>query len=104
VVLSACETANGDFSRPFSVIAKSLVERGIPAVVANQFPLPDKSAAVFSEGLYLELLQSGDIDRAVNAGRMQLLLQLEETKSHASLEWGIPILYRRFRNSQIYTP
>lgn len=102
-VLSACETSAGNFAADFAVLAETLVQRGLPAVVANQFPLPDKSAAIFVEGLYSELLRSGDIDRATSEGRIKLAVLLADG-TNAVLEWGIPTIYRRLGASQLFQP
>ena len=99
VVLSACETAAGDFASDFSVMADGLVRCGIPAVVANQFPVDDGSVAKFVGALYQELLQSGDIDLAVSEGRVALAVELESV-----IDWGIPTLYRHVNSSQVLTP
>jgi CHAT domain-containing protein len=102
-VLSACSTGAGNFADNFSVLAETLVRRGFPAVVANQLPLPDETAAIFAEGLYGELLKSGDIDKAVSEGRVALFTQLNNGAS-AVLEWGIPTLHRRLGTSQLFQP
>jgi CHAT domain-containing protein len=60
VVLSACETAAGDFADDFSVVAPTLVKAGISAVVANQLPVPDSTVATFVGALYASLLESGE--------------------------------------------
>jgi hypothetical protein len=99
VVLSACETAAGDFASDFSVMADGLVRCGIPAVVANQFPVDDGTVAKFVGALYQELLQSGDIDLAVSEGRVTLALELESV-----IDWGIPTLYRHVNSSQVFAP
>lgn len=98
VVLSACETASGDFKDDFAVVAEALVRSGIPAVVANQLPVTNRAMASFVGPLYSELLRSGDIDRAVNEGRIALDVDLQ------SFEWGIPTLYRHYGASQLYQP
>jgi hypothetical protein len=98
VVLSACETASGNFDDDFSVVAEALVRSGIPAVVANQLPVTNQAMAAFVGPLYAELLQSGDIDRAVMEGRITLDVVLK------SFEWGIPTLYRHYGASQLYEP
>lgn len=100
VVLSACETAAGNFEDTFSVIATALVRSGIPAVVANQFPVFDGTIAAFVGALYRELLRSGDIDRAVGAGRIQLYAALDEVGT--KLEWGVPTLYRRLGVAKLF--
>ncbi|HSP14065.1 MAG TPA: CHAT domain-containing protein [Thermoanaerobaculia bacterium] len=103
VVLSACDTATGNFQDDFSVTAESLIRSGIPAVVANQLPIPDASVATFVGPLYETLLRTGDIDLAMNEGRMALSIELESADD-ATLEWGIPTLYRHFSMSQLYEP
>jgi hypothetical protein len=102
-VLSACETAAGDFKDDFSVVAETLVRAGVPAVVANQLPIPDATVATFVEAMYRELLNSGDIDRAVGEGRISLSIDLGGS-TDAVLEWGIPTIYRHIAAAQLLKP
>jgi len=105
VILSACSTASGNFEDKFDVIAKALIKSGVSAVVANQFPVPDSTVATFIKPLYDELLKSGDIDRAVNEARFLLASDPALTQgTAASLEWGIPTLYRHIAGSRILEP
>jgi hypothetical protein len=101
-VLSACLTSAGDFADPFNVVAQALLRENISAVVANQLPVPDKSVAAFVGSLYRELLETGDIDLAVNAGRRRLWEDLI-IQQDARLEWGIPTLYRHISGAQVFT-
>ncbi|HET6372823.1 MAG TPA: CHAT domain-containing protein [Candidatus Polarisedimenticolia bacterium] len=103
VILSACSSSSGDFSREYAVVAQALVDRGVPAVVANQFPVTNSVAATFASGLYTKLLQTGDIDEAVANGRLMLAMQPPMGQG-AQLEWGIPTLYRHVGAAQIFTP
>lgn len=98
VVLSACETASGNFDDDFAVTAEALVRSGIPAVVANQMPVTNRAMAGFVGPLYEELLRSGDVDRAAVEGRIALAFD------YASFEWGIPTLYRHYAAAQLYEP
>lgn len=102
-VLSACQTAAGNSADPFGVVAEALLRAGIPAVVANQLPVPDSSVATFVGPLYAQLLNTGDIDLAVNDGRVKLAIELA-TAQDATLEWGIPTLYRYIDGSQVFQP
>jgi CHAT domain-containing protein len=102
-VLSACLTAAGNSSDPFNVVAEALLRAGIPAVVANQLPVPDSSIATFIGPLYAQLLNTGDIDLAVNDGRVKLSIELA-TPPHATLEWGIPTLYRYIDGQKVFQP
>lgn len=104
VILSACDGANPlPDQTPHSVdtLAEHLVRNVVPAVVANQIVVNNRSIRPFCEALYLELLESGSIDRAVAAGRCQVNSVLADADS-AAIEWGIPVLYRRLGAAQIF--
>lgn len=96
VILSACESAAGDFHNDFGCLAAALVRCGIPAVVANQLPIPNTATAPFVAGMYSALLQHGDIDRAVVEGRIALAQDLN------SFEWAIPVLYRHYEATHLF--
>lgn len=100
-VLSACLTAAGNAADPFSIVAEALLRAGIPAVVANQLPVPDESVATFVGALYAQLLTTGDIDMAVNSGRVKLAFDLAKPQD-ATLEWGIPTLYRYIDAQRVF--
>jgi CHAT domain-containing protein len=103
VILSACNSSRGDFAKSYAVIAQGLVDRGVPAVVANQFPVTNSVAATFAAGLYHGLLRTGDIDQAVSDGRLVLSMQ-PTIGLNASIEWGIPTLYRHVGASKLFEP
>jgi len=103
VILSACETGMIEDIAPLGTIAETLVKSGVPAVVANQMPITVRSVADFTGALYRSLLAEGNIDVAVNKGRMELVKTIEALK-WAAVEWGIPVLYRRPGCSQLFTP
>jgi CHAT domain len=104
VVLSACNTSAGDFAKEFAIIATTLVESGIPAVVANQFEIKTSAAAIFAQDFYSELLDSGDLDRATTKGRMLLNFQGETRNNEARIDWGIPTLYRHLGAAKAFEP
>jgi hypothetical protein len=101
-ILSACLTSAGNSADPFNVVAEALLKENIPAVVANQLPVPDKSVAAFVGRLYEILLETGDIDLAVNEGRRRLWSDLI-MQQDARYEWGIPTLYRHITGAQVFT-
>lgn len=98
LILSACETSVPGAEDDFSSIAETLVRQGIPAVVANQAPVPNQSMAIFVSAIYRELLQSGNIDKAVTQGRIALSLETQ-----GGPEWGITTLHRLDDAAQLYT-
>jgi hypothetical protein len=102
-ILSACMTAAGNAADPFNVVAEALVLSGIPAVVANMLPVPDSSVAAFVGELYAQLLITGDIDIAVSKGRLRLSAELDKPPD-ATLEWGIPTLYRHIAGAKVFVP
>jgi hypothetical protein len=102
IVLSACNTAAGDFSKEFGIVAKTLVECGIPAVVANQFEIENSVAAAFAGAFYSELIDSGDVDRATTKGRMSLDFGVALPNNAARIDWGIPTLYRHLGGAKAF--
>lgn len=102
VVLTACDSSAGDHAAEFAVLATALVRSGVPAVVANQFPVGIETVAPFVRALYAELLRSGDVDRAVNEGRVRLSADLSPPDD--VFEWGIPTLHRRLGAAQVFAP
>jgi hypothetical protein len=101
VVLSTCNSSAGNFAKAYAVIAESLVLRGTPAVVANQFAINNSVAATFAKGLYEALLRTGDIDQAVAEGRLLVAAQ-DRPPDDPALEWGIPTLYRHVGGAQLF--
>jgi len=85
------------------VVAEALVSNGIPAVVANLLPVPETSVASFVGAMYAQLLNTGDIDLAVNSARLKLSIELD-VPPDATLEWGIPTLYRHIAGSKVFEP
>ena len=95
VVLNACQTAARiDHDRMLGV-APQLVDHGIPAVVAMQFPIYDSAALLFSKELYRSLLQGperGLIDCAVTMARVALSA---DGMKHGLREFAAPVLFMR---------
>lgn len=98
VILSACETSTTKGQGDFANIAETLIRQGIPAVVANQAPARNKTTAAFVGALYRELLSSGNIDKAMTAGRIALCIELR-----GDPEWGIPTLHRLHGADVLYS-
>ena len=101
-MLSACNTSAGDFTKAFAVVAKTLVECGVPAVVANQFPITNSIAAIFAGAFYKKLLDCGDVDLATTRGRASLMFVSSLPSGSARFEWGIPTLYRHIGANRVF--
>ena len=97
-VLNACEGARGSREDPFAGVAQSLVQQGLPAVIAMQFEITDQAAIAFSGGFYAALANGYPVDAALAQARKAI---------HAAgqgLEWGTPVLYLRARDGVVFEP
>lgn len=72
VFLHACETGTTASYRGFKGLALSLIKRGIPNVVAMQYPVENAIANSFAKTFYEAALGGAPIDAAVQAGRQEL--------------------------------
>ncbi len=92
VFFNSCDTARTDDSgyRPFAGVAQALLQNGVPAVIAMQFPISHPAATSFSERFYRSLTAGDAIDAAVAEGRQAIRTERPET-----LEWGTPVLFVR---------
>ncbi len=88
VFLNACQSAqlgHGPDHDPLLGVASALVHRGVPAVIAMQFPISDEAAKVFSEAVYRSLARGSALDEAVGDGRMAV-----RQAAPSSWEWITP--------------
>jgi hypothetical protein len=90
VVLNACQGALSDGFDPFSGVASSLIQRGMPAVVAQQFEITDRAAILFSEEFYKALAEGLPMEAAIAEGRRAILGSLG---SRDNIEWATPVLF-----------
>jgi tetratricopeptide (TPR) repeat protein len=95
-VLNACEGARTSRTDPFAGVAQSLVQQGIPAVVAMQFEITDKAAITFAYEFYTAVVDGYPIDAALAEARKALFSAGHE------LEWGTPVLYMRSPDGRIF--
>lgn len=107
VVLAACDTGTAQYDDDFSVVAATLVQANIPAVVATQASVPNQTAAAFAQEFYECLIhgrdgkRAGDVDYAVEMARTRLHF-IPHVKGTAALEWGIPTVYRQLRSARVF--
>lgn len=93
VVLGACESAARDEGGAWTGVAPALVREEVPAVVAMQFKVLDKNAALFIAHLYTRVLGGYSIDEAVAHGRRAIFVHSD--KGAAERDWGVPVIYLR---------
>ena len=102
VFLNACETgllAWRPGQDPLLGTAAALVRRGVPAVVANQFPISDSAARMFSEAVYRSLARGSSLEAAVGDGRFAI--HQEDTRSW---EWITPTLFTALSGADVFKP
>lgn len=95
VVLNACLTAAYGSDEAIIGIAPRLVWDGIPAVVASQFAIPDKTARAFAEDFYGSLVDGVPLDMAITEARRL-------SSSDDEVFWGIPVLFMRAPDGVIW--
>lgn len=96
VYLNACEGASSGRSDPFSGVAQQLVQQGVPAVVAMQFPISDAAAITLSREFYRALAGGYPVDAALGEARKAVLGQ------SGSPEWATPVLFSRAEDNRLF--
>ncbi|MBI3362747.1 MAG: CHAT domain-containing protein [Chloroflexi bacterium] len=102
VVLNACNGATSAAGQAISGLAPFLVQRGLPAVVAMRYPVPDRAALVFAREFYEALTQETPtgIDVAAAAGRRAIYQDFSPDRR----DWGVPNVYLRAEDGTIFAP
>jgi CHASE2 domain-containing sensor protein len=93
VVLNACQGAQVSSTRPLAGVAPQIVRRGVPAVVAMQYPIEDRAAVLFAREFYRKLCTGSDrgrVDAAVSHARNSL-----DADHPGTLAFATPVLYMR---------
>ncbi|HFC91473.1 MAG TPA: CHAT domain-containing protein [Leucothrix mucor] len=96
IVLNACEGGITSLENIFSGVAQSVVKKGVPAVLAMQYVITDKSAIVFSETFYNALSQGSPVDTSLSLARLAIYNQPNE------VEFGTAALYMRAKSGRLF--
>ena len=96
-VLNSCEGARTDAPDIFSSAGGALIRRGVPAVVAMQFPITDRAALEFSRTFYEALVDGAALDRAVGDARRAIRIALR-----SAYEWGTPVLHMHSVDGKLF--
>ena len=94
-VLSACNGASASREDAFAGTAQSLVQHGVPAVVAMQSEVTDETACRFAGQFYRGLADGLPIDACVGVARQALAAE-------ENPEWGTPALYLRAADGRLF--
>ncbi|MGA7730957.1 MAG: CHAT domain-containing protein [Chloroflexia bacterium] len=96
-IINACEGAKGDHNDAFAGTAQSLVQQGIPAVVAMQFEITDDAAKTFARAFYTGIASARPLEIALTETRLAMF-----SMGHG-LEWGTPVLYMRSPDGRVFS-
>ncbi|UCH58684.1 MAG: CHAT domain-containing protein, partial [Anaerolineales bacterium] len=97
-VLNACEGGRSGVSDPFAGVAQSLVQQGLPAVIAMQFEVTDEAAITFAREFYTAIADGYPVDAALSEARKAIFSLGND------IEWGTPVLYMRAPDGRIFDP
>ena len=95
-VLNACEGGRSSVEDPFSGVATSLIEFGIPAVIGMQFEITDRSAIVFASEFYSALADGYPVDSALAEARKAIYADRND------VEWATPVLFMRVQDGLLF--
>ena len=95
-VLNACETARSTRNALLGV-APQLVASGIPAVIANQFPISDQAAQAIAREFYAAVADNLPVDVALAEARKIVRASAEQSAA----DWGPPVLFMRSPDGRI---
>ncbi len=102
VTLAACESGMDSQEKRFAGIAQQLMKSSnLPAAIAMQFSIPDRSAIAFVSGFYGALADDYPIDAAVTEGR-KAILELIGGEAFTAPDWATAVLFLRAKDSDIF--
>jgi hypothetical protein len=85
-----------DFTASFERLAPELVEAGIPAVLAMQYPMSATAARRFTSTFYGRLAAGDEIDQIVQEARWDMRSRLNDDRLI-----GTPVLYMQSRDGRL---
>lgn len=96
VVLHLCEMKPVDFMASFERLAPELIEAGILAVLAMQYPMSADAARRFTSKFYHRLAAGDEIDQIVQTTRYEMQSRLNDDRLI-----GTPVLYMQSRGGRL---
>jgi len=87
VILNACEGSRTSEKDPFAGTAQTLVQQGVPAVIAMQFEITDPAAITFAKEFYTVVASGHPVDAALAQARLAIFADEND------IEWGTAVHY-----------
>lgn len=97
VLLNACDGARAGVNDMLSSTAATLINSGIPAVLAMQYEITNDGAVEFANAFYEALADNLPVDAAVAEARNAINIS-----NARSLEWGVPVLHMRAADGRLF--
>jgi hypothetical protein len=97
VFLNVCEGGKTAVNDPFAGVAQSLIQQGIPAVLAMQSAVRDDYALTVARTFYATVTDEVSMETALTEARRTLFAETQR------VEWGIPVLYSRTHEGILFT-
>jgi len=89
VFLSACQSAKASNNTGYPFLARTLLKKGVPAVLSMQYSVLDRSATDFTGKFYHSLASGKSIDEALSDARLGLYVG--ENKNR--VDFATPVLF-----------
>jgi hypothetical protein len=100
VILNACQGATQSSTKALAGLAPQVVRRGLGAVVAMQYPIPDKVSLSFAREFYRALAEYYPVDAAVAEGRRAVYQDFGSDRP----DWGTPVIFMRSPDGLLFSP
>jgi hypothetical protein len=100
IFLNACESGRDDYESRNRGVAQALMEGGVPAVVANQYPVLDSSAVAFAEHFYWSLAHGATLGAAARESR----IAVNYSREGEMIDWAVPVLLARDPDFRLCEP
>jgi hypothetical protein len=102
-VFGACYSGLRSERYPWDSIAGALAKRDIPAIITMQYEVYDPHAIEFTKAFYSALAAGLSLDEAMSAGRLAMYdVTSAKLDQPGFLEWGVPALYSRLSDGQLF--
>lgn len=115
VVLNSCETGRSLGSDPFTGAAQSLLQQGVPAVVAMQHKVSDSAAINFGRQFYEALADGLPVDAAAADARRAVCFGLTQSVAGArgaqhedafacerDIDWTASVVFMRSQHGRLF--
>ncbi len=98
VVLSSCQTSQGELTEGIKGVVNHLLSIGVPSVVGMSFSISDYFATSFAATLYKEIAEKADLAQAFTNAYQEIKSEeaaylLAQSSSQLPSQWMIPQLY-----------